>query len=127
MQGGNLLFPPKSRGFWTSCWVRAKSKRGPHGILSSLLGRAHGSSVNEESPKRHLTSRKRREDEAEDVPCSCQQLTGLPGNGVPSLMRGSVGSPARFRETSAHWKRSSHQLHTYLGILSHSGFPSALS
>ena len=107
--------------------MRAKSMRDSHGILSSLLGRALGSSVNEESPKLHLTSRERREDQAEYVPCSCQQLTGLPANGVPSLMSGSVGSPAHFRETSTHWKRSSHPLHTYLGILSHSGFPSAFS
>ena len=89
--------------------------RDSHGILSSLLGRAHGSSVDEESPKLPLTSRERREDQAEYVPCSCQQLTGLPANGVPSLMSGSVGSPAHFRETSTHWKRSSLQLHTSLG------------
>lgn len=31
-------------------------------------------SVDEESPKLHLTSRERREDQAEYVPCSCQQL-----------------------------------------------------
>ena len=35
------------------------------------------------------------------VSCSCQQLTGLPGKGVPGLMSGSRGSPAHFRETSA--------------------------
>ena len=36
--------------------------RDSHGILSSLLGRAHGSSDDEESPKLPLTSRERRED-----------------------------------------------------------------
>lgn len=30
---------------------------------------------------------------------SGQQLTGLPGTGVPGLTKGSQGSPAYFRET----------------------------
>lgn len=56
------------------------------------------------------------------VSCSCQQLTGLPDNWAPG-----PGIPAHFRETSPDWKRSNHQSHSYPGILSHSGFPSAFS
>ena len=42
------------------------------------------------------------------VSCSCQQLTGLPNNGVPGFGSSSQGSPAHFRETNTDQKRSSH-------------------
>ena len=63
------------------------------------------------SIKNHLASQakdKGRRGWAVGVSSCCQQLTGLPNNGVPGVGSSSQGSPAHFRETSTDQKRSSH-------------------
>ena len=91
--------------------------RDSHRVLTRVEPHC-GTSVGKESPKVRLPSRVGRRGRAVGVSCSCQQLTGLPSNG---LVSGSQGSPAQFRETSTDQKRSSPRSHTYLGTLSHLG------
>ena len=54
-------FWPKRRSVWISWWVRAESMRDSHGMLTSLLWRARGSSVNEDSPKLHPHKQRKEE------------------------------------------------------------------
>lgn len=78
------------RSFRTSCWVRTKSKRDSHGVLTRSLGKgAQGTSANKESPKICFTSKSGAE----------VRLWVFPG-----LARDLQGSSAHFRETSVDWK-----------------------